>query len=673
MLDNIFLQILNMSFTASFVILVVIAVRPFLKKAPKMVLYSLWSVVLFRLVCPFSFESAFGFLGTKPIPQNIAMMPTPQINTGFPAINDSVNAILPAATPAASMNPMQAVVAIGEFVWLCGIFVLAIYSVFSLLRLKYKLRDATLMRENIYLCEGLSSPFVLGLSRPKIYLPETLSDSEMQYILLHEQTHIRHFDHVIKLVSFGALCLHWFNPLAWIAFFLCGRDMEMACDESVIKKLGGEVKRDYSSSLLTLATGRRIVGGSPLAFGEGDTKTRIKNVLHYKKPAFWAVCVTIAAVVILVALLAANPLKNSDEEEIASATQALLERNSSYTKIEQAQVYDSAVLLLASAPSPEMPEVNIGYGVFVMEKIDGDYTISATDESEPAMSLGFASSILKWRDLTIVFGDLGDRYWNFRTDEVTQADYTKVRVLYEGAEQSVTANSNSAYVVVIEDNVQVTDIEFYDGDALVTSYAANYAGSLTSILARDLTAEEITQVNDAFKQLLPVEAGDNVTATAPDGSKFKTNPIVHFFSSFYKTTSQIDMDEFVNYIPRESYLTAADAAEFEALQKASDWLPFKSMDDPAVPFGRISFNTVDNLFKQYTSIALADVESMGSAIYSDKYGCFYSYASDYGPGHFICERGKVDGDTATLYSADAVLTLRKSGRTYDIVSHVPAE
>lgn len=309
MFEKLFLQILNMSFTASFVILAVIVVRLLLKKAPRVISYALWAVVLFRLICPFSFESAVSLLpiNANPIPQGIVYQQTPQINTGIPIVNDSVNAVLSAATPAASMNPLQGWLAIGTFLWLVGIAVLTIYSVVSLLLLKRKLRGAICENENVYFAEGLASPFVMGLFRPKIYLPANLTDNEKRYILLHEQTHIKRLDHVVKIAGFAVLCLHWFNPLAWIAFFLCGKDMEMSCDEAVIKRLGSEIKKEYSSSLLALATGRRIVGGSPLAFGEGDTKSRIKNVLNYRKPAFWMIVVSIIAVVAVGVGLISNP------------------------------------------------------------------------------------------------------------------------------------------------------------------------------------------------------------------------------------------------------------------------------------------------------------------------------------------------------------------------------
>ncbi len=309
MLERLFLQVLNMSFTAGVVIVLVLAARLALKKAPKVFSYALWSVVLFRLVCPFSFESILSLLPTKinPIAQDIVYARIPQIDTGVVAINQAVNAALPPATPAASVNPLQIWMFVASWIWLLGTAALLLYSLVTLVRLIRHLRHATPYKDRLFLSDRIDTAFVLGVFRPKIYLPANLSADERAHILLHEETHIRRLDHVVKLLSFIVLCVHWFNPLVWLAFFASGKDMEMSCDEAVIRRLGGDVKKTYATSLLTLATGRRIVGGTPLAFGEGDTKGRIKNVLHYKKPALWAAVAAIIAVIGLVVGLISNP------------------------------------------------------------------------------------------------------------------------------------------------------------------------------------------------------------------------------------------------------------------------------------------------------------------------------------------------------------------------------
>lgn len=309
---TLFPKILNMSLTAGFVIVLVLLARLLLRKAPKVFSYALWAVVLFRLLCPLTFESPVSIVpDTTPITSEQIEAVIPSIPFQTPA-NIASNRIAETENPD---NPVHVSSEAGggviiTFVWLFGIVAMLIYSIFSLLRLKRKLIGAVPLRENIYLADYIVAPFVIGVIRPKIYLPSTLSEREQEYIILHEQTHIRRFDHILKLVSFLALTLHWFNPLVWAAFILSGKDMEMSCDEAVMKKMDGDIRADYSASLLSLATGRKIFAGAPLAFGEGDTKSRIKNVMNYKKPAFWVVIAALAAVLAVCVGLAANPHNN---------------------------------------------------------------------------------------------------------------------------------------------------------------------------------------------------------------------------------------------------------------------------------------------------------------------------------------------------------------------------
>jgi beta-lactamase regulating signal transducer with metallopeptidase domain len=322
-MDAIFLQVLNMSLTASYVILFVLAARLLLKRAPKIFSYALWSVVLFRLICPFSFESLLSLLliNANPIPGDIMYAEVPQINTGISLVDRAVNPVLSTQTAmqGASVNPMQIWVFAGRTIWLAGMALLLIYSFITLLRLRADLVGAVKWRDNIYLADHLRSPFVMGVMRPKIYLPSTLSEQEQRYILLHEQTHIRRFDHVIKIIAFFALAAHWFNPLVWLAFILYVKDMEMSCDESVMKHMDTDIRKEYSASLLSFAAGRKIMAGMPLAFGESDTKSRIKNVLDYKKPGFWVIIAALVVVLALCAGLASDPRNNNKpQDSIAS-------------------------------------------------------------------------------------------------------------------------------------------------------------------------------------------------------------------------------------------------------------------------------------------------------------------------------------------------------------------
>ena len=303
-MSELFLTALNMSLTASYVILFVILVRLLLKKAPKVISYALWGVVAFRLIIPFSFESMFSLMPQNtnpvPIPHDIIYQQSPQINSGIEVVDSFVSQSLPAPAIGASVNPLQIFVEIGAYIWVLGIIALLIYSLVSILILKRRLKSAQLVEKDVFEAKNLKTPFVLGLFRPKIYIPSGLSADEKSYIILHEQTHIRRFDHMVKMVTFLILCIHWFNPLVWVAFLLMSTDMEMSCDERVVKEMGSKIKQAYSTSLLSLATGRRLINGSPLAFGEGNVKGRIKNILNFKKPAAWVMVVSIILVAALV-------------------------------------------------------------------------------------------------------------------------------------------------------------------------------------------------------------------------------------------------------------------------------------------------------------------------------------------------------------------------------------
>lgn len=300
-MEELFLSVLNMSLTASYVVLFIMLVRLPLKKAPKTISYALWAVAGFRLVFPFSLESVFSLIPFKsaPIPADITTQPIPRVNSGINIVDNAVSQILPAATPTVSVNPLQIWLTVGAYLWLAGIAVMLIYSVVSIVLLKRHLRGATHVEDNIYEAGNLKTPFVLGLLRPKIYIPAGLTEEEKRYIILHERTHIRRHDHVVKFLAYFILCLHWFNPLVWAAFLLMGADMEMSCDERVLKEIGFDTKKAYSMSLLSLAAERRIIGGSPLAFGEGGMKERIKNVLNFKKPSRVIITVAVALVAVL--------------------------------------------------------------------------------------------------------------------------------------------------------------------------------------------------------------------------------------------------------------------------------------------------------------------------------------------------------------------------------------
>jgi len=323
-LQNLFVNILNLSLTGTYVILFVLLIRLPLKKAPKVFSYSLWGAVLFRLISPYSFSAAFSLLkpisvtNSKPefIPLNLGLMGQPTVDIGVNSANSIINSPLPATTLYASANPMQIILAILSVVWIVGVLIMALYSIASYLRLKKKIYTAILAHDNVFECEKIDTPFVLGILKPIIYLPIGLSENEKTYILKHEQIHIKRLDYLVKPFAFVVLCIHWFNPFVWLSFIMMSRDMEMSCDEKVIKELGNVIKRDYSASLLSMAVNRRLVPGSPLAFGESNIKNRIRNVLDYKKTSFWVVMAAAILVVVIGFGLISNPKPEKSSSEL---------------------------------------------------------------------------------------------------------------------------------------------------------------------------------------------------------------------------------------------------------------------------------------------------------------------------------------------------------------------
>ncbi|WP_159886073.1 M56 family metallopeptidase [Paenibacillus puerhi] len=319
-MTNLFLSILSMSITASYVAFAVMIARCLLRRAPKLFSYILWSAVIIRLVIPTSFASSFSILrllqpeaqaGTsfmEFMPQGMGMQKSPVVEAGISRISTFVYSSLPGAASMASVNPLQILIEIGSIIWITGAALLFLYSVSSYLKIRAKVRTATLVKDNIYETDQIATPFVCGFLKPTIYLPTGMGEHELSYILLHEQTHIRRRDYLIKPFAFMLLIVHWFNPLMWLSYAHMSKDMEMSCDESVINKMGQQIKGSYSTSLLSLSMGRSgLLTGSPLAFGERNVKARIQHILAYRQPSSRMMAVYMLVIAALVVGCTANP------------------------------------------------------------------------------------------------------------------------------------------------------------------------------------------------------------------------------------------------------------------------------------------------------------------------------------------------------------------------------
>ena len=345
-MSNIFLTVLKMSITSSYVIVFVLIARLLLKRCPKIFSYMLWGVVLFRLLCPISFESKLSFIPNNSISDGSININKPLINyIDYSSENLSkytyeeenstdnikTNQI---NTSNNAKNPIH-IISVASKVWIMAISIIIFYSSYSFIKLKKHLKCSRLIRENIYENSDIDTAFVLGIINPKIYIPKGLSTSEEQYILAHERIHIKRNDYLIKIIAYIALIIHCFNPLVWLSFILMSKDMEMACDEAVIKEIGSEIKKEYSMSLLAFATEKKAFGITPIAFGEGEVKSRIKNVLNYKKPRFWITIISIVVVIIVGVGLMFNPIKADESlldinkvlEEISISSKVIISGN----------------------------------------------------------------------------------------------------------------------------------------------------------------------------------------------------------------------------------------------------------------------------------------------------------------------------------------------------------
>lgn len=311
-MSELFLKIVNMSISASWVVVAVLALRFCLKKAPKWVNVLLWGIVAARMVFPFSIESVLSLIpSAETISPTIMMEQSPSVQTGVPALNHVINPVISGSftpAPGASANPLQIWIPVLAGIWLFGIVALFLYSAVSYCRLRRKVCEAVILRDNIYQSENVCSPFVLGIIRPKIYLPYHMDSREVGHVIAHEQTHIRRKDHWWKPLGFLLLTIHWFNPLMGLSYVLLCRDIELACDEKVIGKMGNAQRADYTQALVACSVDRRLIAACPLAFGEIGVKERVKSVMNYKKPAFWIVLASVIVCAVIAVCFLTNPI-----------------------------------------------------------------------------------------------------------------------------------------------------------------------------------------------------------------------------------------------------------------------------------------------------------------------------------------------------------------------------
>lgn len=320
-MDALFLKLLNMSISASYPVLAVVVLRLVLKKAPKSVRCVLWGLVGIRLVCPFSFESVLSLIPSREtVPPEIVYARQPAIDSGVAVIDRVVNPVITSSfAPSgelASINPIQVWLFVGEILWVVGMAAMVIYALTSYLRLRRKVSASVNAGENIWICDYIDTPFILGILKPRIYLPSAMKPESAVHVLAHERTHLKRRDHWWKPLGFALLTVYWFNPVMWAAYILLCRDIELACDERVIKELNPEKKKAYSEALLSCSVPRRMIAACPLAFGEIGVKERVKSVLNYKKPAFWLMVVAFIVCVVVAVCFLTDPVEGPNNPAV---------------------------------------------------------------------------------------------------------------------------------------------------------------------------------------------------------------------------------------------------------------------------------------------------------------------------------------------------------------------
>jgi len=315
-MEFLFLKLVNMSITASWLVLAVVIIRNLFRNLPKVFRVMLWGLVGIRLILPFSFESVLSLIpSSETLPENIISGPSFDIKSGIGALDNRVNEYLDdryfegVTVPAYNgYNTMR----ILSFLWITGVIAMLVYSFISYYKIARKVKESVNLKENIFICDNIPAPFVLGLISPRIFIPSDMNESDMIYVTAHEKAHIERKDHLWKPIGFLILAVYWFNPLIWLAYILLCRDIELACDEKVIKEMGEDVKKDYSTALINCSISQRAITACPLAFGETGVKERIKAVLSYKKPAFWIVATAVVLSVAIAVCFLTDPLSKSE-------------------------------------------------------------------------------------------------------------------------------------------------------------------------------------------------------------------------------------------------------------------------------------------------------------------------------------------------------------------------
>lgn len=633
----VFLKLLHMSLAAGVLVIAVMLLRLLLKRAPKAIHCALWALVALRLLLPFSVESPFSL-----IPEDVAQGEILSEWRGayrgttmmiFDEMEGYDAAVAAGREEYYAGEPGHYYVVTGEdgisapntvetevfpilgWVWLAGCAAMLLYAAVSFLRIRRRVRLSVPLRDNIWRCEAVDSPFILGFFCPNIYLPYDMDEGQAQYVIAHEEAHLRRRDHWWKPLGFLLLAVYWFNPLLWVAYILLCRDIELACDERVIRDMNSQEKKAYSEALLSCSLPRHMVAACPLAFGEVGVKKRIASVLNYKKPAFWVLVVAILACVVVAVCFLTSP-KDTIEGKV-------------YT-------YEKAGVL-------------------------GNFTISLFEDGTFHYTEGMASSYLatgKWTEKGNILTLTDDENLGYKLVNRFRKDGDTLYFIAEGSSNFlyVTVQDGERFTYTFDTEIPIPE---GDWDIVQTVPIPGYA-----IVDGALTEEEIASLNELLAPVVYDKQGGIIGAS----------PWSCFFTSYYGDVRALDFEKFMRYFPGDG--STASAEEFELLKGTEGW-PFSqenTLDTIPVPIHKYPARLVDTILREYAGITTAEVDTSGVA-YLEEYDAYYNYTSDFGAAAFHCTSGERVGDILYLYSeteqGTTRLTLRETGNSYHVLALQP--
>lgn len=583
MMETLFLRLVDMSLISSYCIAIVLLVRLLLRKSPKGFSYILWIAVFARLAFPLMLESPISL-----VPQSIGSQSVSswmdkadaQTASQTPALSNEISEVTlenpanevslgtqtlspatqsPVAgmnTPAVEAKPLS-IPFIFSIVWLVGLVALAAYNLGAYRLLKRQLNSATRIDDKVFESSSISSPFLLGLFRPRIYLPAGLNDSYRTYILRHEQIHMQRGDYAVKVILFAITCVHWFNPLVWLAFGLMSRDMEMSCDEKVIRELGYEIKKNYSTSLLSLATGRSLLHATPLAFGEGNIKGRIKNVLSYKKPALWIILGSAVLVGIVVVGLILNPLqaKKAKKTDVPATTAT------TPTTVETTAETTAPVQTTSSEPNETQLVLDERYDNWFID-VDGEQ--------------------ISFREVLEMFGDYSPFTYGSPADYKTVApvDVSDFEAVFTDAGYEVQAATSKADDVIVEKwNAESPDSK----DTVTCTTYATEADANLAICQFAVRFYYDSAIVDPMAK--------------PLDSLYTDSALVIFDAGNFAG----DDCFVIQYLSGRSVISARIYVEIPRLQDC-----FTSMETLGLPFPGIELNKSDNTWPEKATLGSSD-------------------------------------------------------------------